>query len=618
MKRSKNVNPSAFEKEPKATVLHLSNSWSWHELVIFLLAFFFYCNTLNNSYALDDVLAITANKYVQMGVKGIPDIISHAEFAGATSNKSSETLGRYRPLSILFYALEWQAFGNSPTAFHFFNVLWYAVLCVVIFRFLKYAVFKNNVLMAFCISVLFAIHPVHTEVVANIKSRDEIFSLLFLLLSLGSLLRYTYSSKKIWLILSLVAFALAAFSKDYALLFALGIPAFLFSFTPLKIKEIFKLSVFFWVVLIFYAFVRVSISSAMGSGELVESVIFPYENYAFTAKAAIIMMSLWKYLLLLFYPHALTYDYSYDVFQFATIAHPIVIVSIVIHFSLLIFGCYRLIKKQGDGIFLLLYLSSLIIISWMLLDYGYVLAERFLFSPSFYFLTAFGLIIDRQVPSRFFSQKIILPLLCVVVGLSFFQVFERNKVWKNNSTLYFEDVKVSSKSVRAQAFCGMTLVAETDTMSDSINKNEALKQAVDYFNNSYKIFPGLHSFYHNWGLAYFRLGKMDSAQWAWSQLKILKPNSKLIAIEDKAINDYYLRFYSDRYNQAKQENDLKKMLDNYSLAINHINKGPQEWLNLGKLYKLNGMPDSAIFSWKQCLLLDSTNKEAKGFLDDLH
>lgn len=60
-------------------------------------------------------------------------------------------------------------------------------------------------------TLLFAAHPLHTEVVANIKSRDEILGLLFAILSLKHFHKYSDTPQVKHLSLSSICFLLAIF-----------------------------------------------------------------------------------------------------------------------------------------------------------------------------------------------------------------------------------------------------------------------------------------------------------------------------------------------------------------------------------------------------------------------
>ncbi|NJN35608.1 MAG: glycosyltransferase family 39 protein [Saprospiraceae bacterium] len=83
-------------------------------------------------------------------------------------------------------------FGENPLVGHFFNVLWFAATSVLLFFILSFLMKKRQKsaqnqadtegvsvsnFIAFAATVLFVAHPIHTEVVANIKGRDEILAL---------------------------------------------------------------------------------------------------------------------------------------------------------------------------------------------------------------------------------------------------------------------------------------------------------------------------------------------------------------------------------------------------------------------------------------------------------
>src|SRR5207247_11319924 len=121
------------------------------------------------------------------------------------------------PLSMVTFAVEQGLFGTHPAVSHLINVVIYCLLIVLIFRLLDEHFFKEKPGMAFLVTLMFAIHPVHTEVVANLKSRDELLALLFLVLSVELFFRHA-------LVLSLIAFFLALLSKESAITFLAVIP----------------------------------------------------------------------------------------------------------------------------------------------------------------------------------------------------------------------------------------------------------------------------------------------------------------------------------------------------------------------------------------------------------
>ena len=80
-----------------------------------IIGFVFYANTFSNEWAFDDMMVVTQNEYVQSGIAGIPNLLlgdSYESFAHQENVESSNlTNGRYRPLSLITYALEQQVLG---------------------------------------------------------------------------------------------------------------------------------------------------------------------------------------------------------------------------------------------------------------------------------------------------------------------------------------------------------------------------------------------------------------------------------------------------------------------------------------------------------------------------
>ncbi|MEM6964028.1 MAG: hypothetical protein AAF573_04615 [Bacteroidota bacterium] len=117
------------------------------------------------------------NDFVQAGIAGLGDIFTHSWYYGLTDTPDRY----YRPMMLAGFAVETSLFGNDAKVYHIMNVLYYALSCAFLFFVIK-LLFKNkNWLIALGATLLFTAHPLHTEVVANIKSRDEIFAFLGLL-----------------------------------------------------------------------------------------------------------------------------------------------------------------------------------------------------------------------------------------------------------------------------------------------------------------------------------------------------------------------------------------------------------------------------------------------------
>src|SRR5579871_2316043 len=96
-------------------------------LILAGITLLIYANTLRNGFVLDDAVVTIKNSIVTQGFKGIPELMVTPRMKGVGYFKNDN----YRPLTLSMFAAEYQVFGPTPTAFHFFNILFFAG-CVVL------------------------------------------------------------------------------------------------------------------------------------------------------------------------------------------------------------------------------------------------------------------------------------------------------------------------------------------------------------------------------------------------------------------------------------------------------------------------------------------------------
>jgi hypothetical protein len=126
--------------------------------------------------------------------------------------------GLWRPLVILSFGIDWQLSGGSTVVLHASNVLMHGVATALLVFFLApYATAAG----ALCGGILFAIHPVHVEAVANLVGRAELLVAIFLLaamlLAREAARRRADGGGALGLeALVLVAVLMALFSKEHA------------------------------------------------------------------------------------------------------------------------------------------------------------------------------------------------------------------------------------------------------------------------------------------------------------------------------------------------------------------------------------------------------------------
>jgi protein O-mannosyl-transferase len=138
-------------------------------LALFALVFLIYGNSMRNGYSMDDRYVTVTNPQnpdnprVAKGIRGIPEIFSSPYIQSETQNFE------YRPLPMATFALEYQFFGSNAGVNHFFNVLLYAITCGLLFLVLLELFKGYNLALPVLVVSLFAVHPIHTEVVNNLK-----------------------------------------------------------------------------------------------------------------------------------------------------------------------------------------------------------------------------------------------------------------------------------------------------------------------------------------------------------------------------------------------------------------------------------------------------------------
>jgi len=208
-----------------------------YQFIIVLFAVLLYINTLPNNYNLDDELVTKNQRLTSKGIKALPEIF--------TSQYYKDKQGyayEYRPVTLATFAIEHQFFGDNAGVSHFFNLLIYVITCLLLFKVLKLLFESYGELLPFIITLLFTAHPLHTEAVANIKSRDELLSLLGGIAALHFAVLFIRNGKLTAYLLAVLCFALGVMSKLSVVPFALVIPLALVIFCNASLRRLLLVS----------------------------------------------------------------------------------------------------------------------------------------------------------------------------------------------------------------------------------------------------------------------------------------------------------------------------------------------------------------------------------------
>ncbi|MEZ4980536.1 MAG: hypothetical protein R2769_02910 [Saprospiraceae bacterium] len=219
----------------------------------FVLGFALYAPSISFDFVYDDDAVIKENRFVKKGTDGIKEIWTTSYFKGYDENMNARA---FRPIPMTMFALEVDFLGMNPTVHHFVNVLFYGLTGVLLFFFLARLFKKENLWLAATVTLFFLVNPVHIEVIANIKSRDELIAFFSFVLTAWLWLK-ALDEKKSWLLgLSWMAYAVALFSKESALTTLAMFPLMLWFFREKDWKQIAFSSLPFLALAVIYLIVR--------------------------------------------------------------------------------------------------------------------------------------------------------------------------------------------------------------------------------------------------------------------------------------------------------------------------------------------------------------------------
>lgn len=478
----------------------LEKWWFW-----FGFSFLLYANTLNHEYTIDDLIVVTSNELTQKGIGGIPEIFKHSYLYGYDGREDES----YRPLTLATFAIEKSFFDAKAGTSHFIQVLLYGLCVQVLFKFLRNLFGEERKNLVIVITLLFMLHPIHTEVVSNVKSRDELLSALFLFSSLLLYSKWILNKRTVNILLSMLLFFLATLSKETAVLGVLLFPATYLFMGSDKPFQIFKYSLMFAVPFLLYFGLR----SLVLTDVLIQDPIDPVANSlalansggeVFTSNLGIFA----KYLELTILPLNMSWDYSVATFPlsgFVGVGPFVGILAIVALIGIMIFG---LLKRNLLGFGALVFISTFALTSNFFFLINCTLGERFLFMPVLGIIIILVLLADKFLKGR----SKVAPMVILGIFAVFFvgRTFTRNLDWKNNLAIYESGVRVSPNSVKTHFNLGTEYLEQGNKSANAEDKKRWYDKSLREFKTAKKIYPEYVNIYENMGFVYAELGKIST------------------------------------------------------------------------------------------------------------
>jgi len=533
-------------------------------ILMLLLAFLLYGKSLNNGYALDDHLVLTPT--TELGFKGI---IKSFKSSYLQNNQNGEKSG-YRPLTLATFALEVALVGKHASVSHAVSIvlygltaaLLYVVLCALLTQvrhhdqFLLPSAAPLPHLWALLATLLFVIHPLHTEVVLNIKSRDELLALFFALSAAWCLLRPRLG---LWSGLGIVLCSTAALLCKITILPTLAVWLFgialLRGFRPKR-----------WLLLVGVVLAAVATYKILGRtltdknpGNYWQYIENPLYAMSLIERLPMGWAVMGYYLKLLFIPAPLVYYYGYNYVPLYTWASPIAWVSLLLHLGLAYWAIRQYRQRPLLALGVAYYLIHALAFSNIFKVGPGIVAERFFYGGSvgFCWVLAYGLLWwatatkttqqpanavnlplqsdkKRQTKTNKDSVKnsnktntatlTLRPMFWIATAVLLLaggvMIQVRIPAWRNLLTLCQTDMPNLDRSAKANLLYADILTKDLDKAT-----LEQWQLAEKHYRRAIEIYPNYYAPYNNLGFFYLKTNRFAEANEVLLQAQTHAPQS---------------------------------------------------------------------------------------------
>jgi len=602
-------------------------------LLIAILGFSIYGNSLKNPFIWDDLPLVKENVRIRHG-SGLG-----ALFTESISGKETQT-SSYRPLQMFTYLLDYSLWKSNPAGFRLTNVGLHilAALCLL---WLILGIFKDRFL-ALLTSILFTIHPVHTEAVTYISGRADMLVAIFLFGCLAFYNQYVNDKKPWALFVSSILFAFALLSKEYALILPglIGLYHWVFN-KRFEKKAFFALSTVGAFYLGWRSFHQ------LGSWNVhsqIETSVLERIPGAFAA--------ITQYIKLLIYPFDLHMGYGQALHS---ASDPKVVLGIVLFFCLVL-TAFRFKTRHRLTCFALLWFLLSLLPILNIYPINAWIAEHWLYIPS----VGFFLILSFLLKMLYCSARLKPISILLILGLGVFWshlTIQQNTLWSKPIDFYKRVLTFNPSSFEAHNNLGMLLdqkgklneAAQHYLRSIQLNptyeetyynlgvlfsRQDRHKEAMVYYSKALQIWPAYVKAHNNLANSYAVLGLWDKAMEHYAQALRLNPGyadahsnlgNVLLQLKEKKqalyhykkaieLNPAHLKARCNLAALLFNQGKTTEAIQQYSQALNFHPRSHEALNGLGLVYFKTGKTDQAETAFQSALKVDPRNDTAKSYL----
>jgi protein O-mannosyl-transferase len=562
------------------------NKYTWLGLLAAALGVILYLNTTGHQFVLDDWGAIKENVFTKKGVAGWPEIWTTEYRAGSWN--SPGTL--YRPFILSMFAVEWKLWPDNPFPFHLINVLLYGLTGWVLFVTWRRILSQHSPLLAGMVALLFIAHPIHTEVVANIKSRDEIVSLLACTSMLWFVWNYLDRNKFMSLVAALLCYCVALFSKESSVTWLAVIPLTIWFFRDETLSRNLKTAAWFVLPFLLFMGARHNALSKQKGKEIfsvLDNFMAAEPQYSMKQLAGAFTMC-WQYLVTLFFPAQLVSDRGFPQFDLNHLPAGQAFLGLAILVGAGIWALMRLRQKHVLAFAVLYFLATFSIFSNVFIQIGTSYGERLMYGPSFGIVFGLAWLVYWLYQRGTISQTMLWVIVGGIVALYSIRTFTRNPNWHTSYALYQSDFSKSPRCAKLNYHLGIEQAKEAlDSTENFVVRPEWLDTCIASYNRALSLYPDYHDCYSSRGLAYFRQKKYDEAFNDYQKALKYRPDDSKVLSNTGFI--YFLR------------NDLATAEEVYKKAIAIDPRFVDARRNLGAVYAMTKRFPQAIEQFEEGL-----------------
>lgn len=570
-----------------------------------------YLSSLHNQFTYDDVVIVAENKRLAEWHNLRRMWLTDWWYAPPEDSEERHRDRLYRPLTMQTLGLNYAVGRLRPFGYHLFNVAAHVVVSVLVC--LLTQALLADALMALLSGLLFAVHPIHTEAVANVVGRAEVLSALFVVLGLLCVCRdlaaRTAASRIGWRTGLWLSFLLGLFSKEQGICLVLLAPlcewwvrrrdgqrmgakewtrSLAVRYLPLV--PLFAL----YVVMRWFALeghlVRDATPAALDN-PLSAATVF---EQIFTPPAILA-----TYLRLMLWPDKLCSDYSFEALPLAGAPwKPLTALGIAAAVGAAVWAA-RSLRRDGVGFFVVLaFALSYALISNAVLMIGTICGERLFYLPSVFVCWAmvygarWGV---RRLETALGADSVALRAMPWITAglLAAFALRStvRNLDWYDGPRLFTHDIEVSPNSARLQLFVARSLL-------HAGRRDEA----EAHVRRSIEIYPYLANSHRLLGWLYAQVGDWARAEPEYQLALQLRWEYR----EAQREYERYRRFFEHKEAQA-----LAPRIEELEgrIAAQPANRALLK--ELGALQFQAGEYRAAIKTWRRVLALDPDDLDAR-------